>query len=456
MGGIETVPRPRSLKIGPSGVRGVIGESLTPQLVTSFAAAFGTYCGAGPILIGTDTRASGEMVKRAAIAGLLSVGCTPVDVGVVPVPALMLHVREAGAFGGIAVSESRGSLEWTALRFISSAGLTLRANQAAELTDLYHQGSYPRVRAADMSDVGTDTTSSSRHLHAILGTVDVEGIRRRKLTVAVDPRGGTCRAPTLRLLESLGCEVVSGHEVEEACPAVPEPTDEVQARLGERVRRSGADVGFAQDADGDRLVVVDEGGAPLGPDLTVVLVVQRWLARRPGPVVVNVATSRMIDDVATRLQCPVHRSRVGEAHVIEAMQEHRAEVGGEGDGGVIVFPVNPCRDSFTAMALILESVAASGRSVGALGAEVPRYAMVREHLLCPPRDIAPSLRVIAELFAGEQIDLTDGVKVSWPDRWLLARPSASGPVIRLAAEGPTEADARSLVNRVLEVLSPGV
>jgi phosphomannomutase len=448
--------QPRSLKIGPSGVRGVIGESLTPQLVTGFAAAFGTYCGAGPILVGTDTRPSGEMVKRAAIAGLLSVGCTPVDVGVVPVPALMLHVREAGAFGGIAVSESHGPLEWTALRFISSEGLTLRANQAAELTDLYHQGSYPRVRAADMSEVGTDTTSSSRHLRAIEGAVDVESIRRKGLTVAVDPRGGTCAAPTRGLLEGLGCEVVSGQEEEEACPANPEPTDEVLARLGERVRRAGADVGFAQDADGDRLVVVDEGGASLGPDATVVLVVQRWLARRPGPVVVTVATSRMVDDVAARLDCPVHRSRVGEAHVIEAMKERQAEVGGEGDGGVIVLPVNPCRDSFTAMALILESMAASGQSVSALRAEIPHYAMVRERLLCPPRDIAPSLRVVEGLFPGEQIDLTDGVKVIWPDRWLLARPSASGPVIRLAAEGPTEAEARSLVNRVLEVLSPGL
>src|SRR5512136_701526 len=173
--------QPLSLKIGPSGVRGVVGESLTPQLVTSFAAAFGTYCGAGPILVGTDRRPSGEMVKQAAIAGLLSVGCTPVDVGVVPVPTLMLHVREAGAFGGIAVSGSHGSLEWNALRFISSEGLALQANQAAELTDLYHQGLFPRVRALEMSEVRTDETSSTRHLRAVTQAVDLERIRARRL-----------------------------------------------------------------------------------------------------------------------------------------------------------------------------------------------------------------------------------------------------------------------------------
>ena len=163
----------------------------------------------------------------------------------------------------------------------------------------------------------------------------------------------------------------------------------------------------------------------------------------------------ILNDVAARLGCPVYRSRVGEAHVIEAMKAHGAEVGGEGDGGVIVLPVNPCRDSFTAMALVLELMAVSRRPISALRAQEPRYAMVRERLLCPPRDIAPSLRLIRGLFPGERVDLTDGVKVTWPDRWLLARPAATAPVIRLAAEAPTEAEARSLVNRVLELLSPG-
>ena len=449
------MPQRLSLKIGLPGVRGVIGESLTPQLVTGFAAAFGTYCGAGPILVGTDARPSGEMIKEAAIAGLLSVGCTPVDAGVVPVPSLMLHVRETGALGGLSVGGSHGSLEWSTLRFVGLGGLALRANQAAELTDLYHQGVYPRVRALDMAEVRTDATSCDRHLRALTRAVDVDRIRARKLRVAVDPRGRTASSPTLRLLEALGCSVIpvdaGGGE---AFPANPEPDEASLAVLGELVRRSGADVGFAQDSDADRLVVVDEQGTSLGPDATVALVVQRWLERRAGPVVVSVSTSRMVDDVAARFERPVHRSPVGEAHVVAAMKEHGAEVGGEGDGGAIVVPVNPCRDSFVAMALVLESMAVSGRSVGALRAQVPRYSMVRERLLCPARDIAPSLQLIRSLLPGERVDLTDGVKVTWPDRWLLARSSATDPVIRLEAEAPSEAEARSLVNRVLEALSP--
>src|SRR5512147_3017425 len=149
------MPRQLSLKVGISGVRGIVGDSLTPQLVTSFAAAFGNYSGAGPILIGTDTRPSREMMKQAAVAGLLSVGCTPVDVGIVPVPALMLHVRQSGAFGGISISASHNPVEWNALKFVGGDGIVLRPNQAAELTDLYHQGVFSRAAARDISDLRT-------------------------------------------------------------------------------------------------------------------------------------------------------------------------------------------------------------------------------------------------------------------------------------------------------------
>ncbi len=450
------MPHTLSLKIGPSGVRGIVGESLTPQLVASFAAAFGTYCGAGPILIGTDTRPTGEMVKQAAIAGLLSVGCTPVDLGVVPLPSLMFHVRAAGAFGGIAVSGSHGPLAWNALRFVSAEGLALRANQAAELTDLYHQGFYPRVSASEMSEVRVDTTAADRHVRAVVQGVDAGAIRAARLTVAIDDCAGAARVATRQLLEALGCEVAAVARPAEAEGAAGQDRDETELpELCALVRGSGAVIGFAQDADADRLTIVDEQGVPLGSDATAVLVIQRWLERRRGPVVVNVATTRAVDDVAARFGCAVHRCRVGEAGVVEAMMECGAEVGGEGDGGVIVLPINPCRDSLAAMAVVLEAVAAGGVAVGALRDRVPRYAMVRDRLLCSARDIAPSLRLIRNSFRGETLDLTDGVKVVWPDRWLLARPAATEPVLRIAAEAPTDADARALVAGVLEALSPG-
>jgi phosphomannomutase len=421
--------QPLSLKIGSSGVRGIVGESLTPQLVASFAAAFGTYCGMGPILVGTDRRPSGEMITQAIVAGLLGVGCTPVDVGVAPLPSLMLHVREAGAFGGISVGGGDAPPEWSALRFVGTGGLPLRANQSAELTDVYHQGVYPRVRALDMSEVRSDTTTLERHVRAVVAGVDAERIRRRHFKVALDATGGSASVLAPHLLAQLGCESV--------------PAD------------AHADVGFGQDEDGDRLTVKDERGTALGAAAALALLVRHRLGRRPGPVVVDVATSRMIDDVAAAVGCAVHRSPVGEPNLLEAMAEHVAELGGESDGGIVVLPINPCRDSFAAMALFLEAMAGTDVTVGALRNTLPRYAMVTERLLCAARDVAPSLRLIKSIFRGERFDLTDGVKVTWADRWLLARPSATEPVIRLAAEAPEEAEARALVNRVLEVLSPG-
>jgi phosphomannomutase len=447
--------KPLSLKIGPSGVRGVVGETLTPQLVVSYAAAFGNYSGGGPVLIGTDTRSSAEMVKQAAIAGLLSVGSEPVDVGIVPVPALMLHVREAKARGGLSISASHHPVEWNALKFIGPDGVVLRANQAAELTDLYHQGVFSRVSADAIAVARTDPSTLARHRAAVLAAVDVEAIRRRHFRVAVDCCNGAASSATPAFLEALGCEVIALHVAAGApFPRDPEPAPQNIGVLCEAVRAHAADIGFAQDADADRLAIVDEQGRALGEDCTLALAVDHWLRRRPGTVVVNVATSRMIDDLAARYGARVVRTRVGESHVVEKMIDVGAEIGGEGNGGVILRPVNACRDSFVGMALVLEALAGEEAPVSVRRSRLPAYAMVQESLLCPAREIAPALRLLRRIHAEQVVDVTDGVKVSWSDRWLLVRPSNTEPILRITAEAASLEDARALVNGVLEILSP--
>jgi len=449
------MPRHMPPKIGVSGVRGIVGESLTPQLVTSFAAAFGNYCGAGFILLGTDSRPSREMVKQAAIAGLLSVGCTPIDTGIVPLPALMLHIRRAGAFGGIFISASHNPIEWNALKFIGSDGIVLRPNQSAELTDLYHQGVYSRVSAQDIADARVDDSTVSRHREAVLGAVDADAVRARRFKVAVDCCNGAASQATPAFLRALGCEVLElNTQMDMPFPYNPEPRQENIKELCELVKQSGADLGFAQYADADRLAVVNELGEPLGEDCTVALAVYHKLNLKPGPVVVSASTSRMVDDVAARHGVPVYRTRVGEIYVVERMLECGAEIGGESDGGVILREVNPCRDSFVGMALLLEALAQSGLRVSEMRARIPTYAMVRDALLCPARDIAPLLRLLQGLYRNQKLDFTDGVKVLWPDRWLHARPSNTEPIIRLIAEAPTETEARALLMEALECLSP--
>jgi phosphomannomutase len=444
-----------SLKIGVSGVRGIIGESLTPQLVTSFAAAFGTYAGTGPILVGTDTRPSRVMVKNAVMSGLLSVGCTPIDAGILPIPALQHHVPKAGAFGGICITASHNPIEWNALKFFGPDGILLRPNQALELTNLYHQGVYPRIGSDQMADVRTDESAIQSHRDAVLAAADVEAIRKRRFKVAVDCVNGAASHATPAFLFALGCEVVPIYTDPDATfPHPPEPLPENLGDLCAMVRGSGADIGFAQDADADRLAVIDENGIPLGEDSTVTLAIRHYLKRNPGPVVVNVSTSRMVDDVAAEFGVPVYRSSVGEINVVEAMLAHGAKVGGEGNGGVICSAINPCRDSYVAMALLLEALAEEGGTIRQMRERVPSYAIVKEKLLCPARGIAPALRKLQSLYHDAEFDLTDGLKAVWPDRWLSARASNTEPIIRLTAEAPTESDARALMHSALECLSP--
>lgn len=445
-----------SLKIGVSGVRGIVGESLTPQLVCQFAAAFGTYTGAGPVVVGSDTRPSREMVKQAVCAGLLSVGCRPVDLGVVPTPTVQHHLLKVGAVGGICVTASHNPIQWNALKFFGPDGIILRQNQAAELTDLYHQGVYPRVPGPETGRIARDETAIERHLATILAAVDVERIRARRLKVAIDCCNGAAWAATPRFLEALGCAVVGlGLEGDQPFPRNPEPVPENLGELCALIRREGADIGFAQDADADRLAVVDQAGEPLGEECTLALAARHVLARTPGPVVANVSTSRMIDDVAAEFGCPVRRTRVGEVNVVEEILRRQAPLGGEGNGGVIVPSLNPCRDSFVAMALILEALAAFDGSIRQLREQIPSYAMLKRALPCGPRDVGPALRRLRRAYATEPLDLLDGVTIRWPDRWVQARPSNTEPIIRVTAEAPTREQAAAMVQEAAEYLLGG-
>jgi len=450
--------RTRSLlKISISGVRGVAGEALTPQVVTSFAAAFGTYCGAAPVVVGSDTRPSREMVSEAAIAGLLSVGCIPVHLGIVPVPTLQHHVRELRAAGGICITASHNPAEWNALKFFGPDGIVLRPNQFAELLDMYHQGVFPRVAAQEIADVRTDRSAAMRHQETVLRAVDSAAIRSRGFRAVVDACNGAASKSAPEFLRALGCRVEELSTDEgDPFPREPEPTPHNLGALCRRVLETGADVGFALDADADRLAMVSEEGNPLGEECTLALAVDHVLTRRPGPVVVNVSTSRMIDDIAARHGCPVHRTKVGETNVVARLIECGGPIGGEGTGGVIVPAINPCRDAFVAMAFALEALARAGGTLSRLRAGLPSYFMVKERVQCRPRDVAPLLRHLKGIYRGRPLDLTDGVKVVWPDRWLHVRASNTEPIIRVTAEAPAVEGARVLVRSLMEYLRPGM
>jgi phosphomannomutase len=444
-----------TLKISISGVRGVIGESLTPTLLTRFAQAFGTYVGSGTIVIGRDTRTTGEMVRQAVVAGLLSSGCRVIDLGVCPVPTLQWMVRMRRAQGGIEITASHNPAEWNALKFVNAEGLFLNAGQARELLDIYHQGDYTKVAGGDMRGVEPFAGALEAHIGAILVALGSLPPAPRKLKVALDSCNGAGSIIAPKLIESLGADVVTIHTTPDGSfPRGAEPSPENLGALRRLVRETGADVGFAQDLDADRLAIVNEAGDAIGEDNTLALATRYVLGKTPGPVVTNLSTSSVMDAVARRFDCPLHRAKIGEANVTEMMQQVGAVIGGEGNGGVIYPVINFCRDSQVGMALILHLLAETGRTVSSLLADLPRYTMIKEKIECPSHKIREVLKQVRRTYANHQLDLRDGVKVELADGWLHVRGSNTEPILRLVAEARAETHARRMLDDVLETITP--
>ena len=439
-----------TLKISISGVRGVVGHSLTPTLLTRFAQAFGTHTGSGTIVIGRDPRTSGEMVKHAVVSGLLSTGSRVVDIGVCPVPTVQFQVRHRRAQGGIAITASHNPAEWNALKFISSTGLFLDAGQARELLDIYHQGEYTKVGGAELRTVEEVEGATDLHIKSILNALGPLPQGKKKLRVVLDSCNGAGSLVGPKLIEALGAEVIPLNVTPDGSfPRPAEPLAENLVELCRIVKEQHADVGFAQDMDADRLAIVSNDGEAIGEDYTLVLAVLYVLGREKGPVVVNLSTTSAVADVAKKFGCPVFLTKIGEVNVTDAMQQHHAVIGGEGNGGVIYPRINFARDSLVGMALVLHLLAESGKSVTELLEDIPRYTIVKEKMECPSDRIAGVLKMVRQQFAKFQLDTRDGVKVITPDGWLLVRGSNTEPIIRVVAEAKSDERARSLVNDMI-------
>ena len=439
----------KPLKIGITGVRGVVGETLTPELVVAFAQAFGTYLDGGRVLVCRDTRPSGPMVRAGVLAGLLASGCEVVDLGLCPTPSLQLAVRWLGAAGGIAVTAGHNPSQWNALKFVRSDGLYLNPTQGEELLDIYHQGEFAKA-TWDRIRTGVATEDAvGHHVEVLRGAFDVEAIRARRLRVAVDCCNGACSFLIPRWLEELGCEVLSVNDDPTApFPHNPEPKPETMAQLRAVVKAGRADVGFAHDADGERLGLVTERGEPLSEEMTLALAAETRLAEGGGVVVTNVSSSSAVEIIAERRGGTVVRTPVGQAHISEAIVEHNAVIGGEGSGGVSVPEVQPTHDSAAAVGLLLERLARTGERLSEAAERVPKLSMIKHNVRVEPNHIHSLLqnfRAAAER-EGVASDTTDGIKVSLGGGWAHVRASNTESVIRIIAEAPDPAQARGLLD----------
>ena len=446
-----------TLMVSVSGVRGLVGIDLTPEVVARWAAAFGTWAKNGrpdgptarrpSVVLGRDARTSGPMFAAAATAGLVSVGCDVVDVGLVATPTVQLAVEHHRAAGGIILTASHNPVEWNALKFVGPDGIFLDGIAGTRVRELAAGESLPRAGYEAIGGVEADADAIARHLAAVLAlrAVDLRKIRRRRFRVALDTVRGAGGAVMPELLERLGCRVTAINlETDGLFPRPPEPVPENLRDLGALVRRRKADIGIAVDPDVDRLAIVDEQGRPIGEDYTLAFAVRAVGPSARRPVVCNLSTSLVVDDAAKASGASVIRAAVGEAYVARKMIELKAVIGGEGNGGVMYPALHVGRDAPVAGALVLALLARERATVSELVARAPRYTIVKAKVPRGPR-LAPVYDGLRRRFPDAVVDTQDGLRLAWPDRWLHVRPSGTEPIIRLIAEAPSGADAERLI-----------
>ena len=443
-----------TLIVSVSGIRGIVGKDLTPELVTRHAAALGAWAraaGKPVVVLGRDARTSGALFARAAAAGLMSVGVEVIDLGIVPTPTVQLAVEFHHAGAGLVLTASHNPIEWNALKLVGPDGIFLDAEAGAQVQAIAEQGP-PRMGWDGIGGYREDREAVGRHLERVLALpiLDVAAIRERRFNVALDCVRGAGGTIMPALLKQLGCRV-SGINLEPdgRFPRPPEPLPENLGDLGRLVRTTKADLGMAVDPDVDRLALVDERGDPIGEDYTLALAVRSVLGRLPAggapPVVVaNLSTSLVVEDAARAYGARFVRAPVGEANVARTIRDEKAIIGGEGNGGVILPALHIGRDAPVGVALILLGLATAARPLSELVAAAPRYRIVKAK---GPRinNLDDVYRRLRQRFSDAGADDRDGLRLAWADRWVHVRPSGTEPIVRFIAEAPTQGDAEALV-----------
>lgn len=446
----------KPLKIGITGVRGVVGETLTPELIVEFASAFGSYLGTGKVLVGRDTRPSGPMASAAVCAGLLATGLEVIDLGICPTPSLQLAVRKLGAAGGISITGGHNPSQWNALKFVRSDGLYLNGTQAEELLDIYHQGEFEKASWDSIYPAISQYNAIPNHIAALSAAIDLASIKSRNLVVAVDCCNGAGALLSPVWLEEMGCRVLAINDDPSApFPHNPEPKPAAMAQLRAVVKAGKADIGFALDANGERLGIVTGDGEPLSEEATLAIATMIRLSQKPGTVVTHVSTSSMVDLIAKKAGGRVIRTPVGQAYISEAMLENNAVIGGEGNGAVVVPEVHFTNDSSAAIGLILEHIAKTGESIKELAARLPVMQMLKRSILFEPHLIYGKLNKLREEALesnAAEVDLNDGIRLSWPDGWLHVRASNTESMIRVITESVDERRAMELQDWAIDRL----
>lgn len=448
-----------------SGARGIVGKTMTPVTAAEFAAAFGSFVRERSgqmrprLCVGRDSRPSGQMLASAAMAGLASVGCEVIELGVVTTPSVAVMIGHHGAAGGMVVTASHNPIQWNGLKCLNADGVAPPPTDANEIIARFKEKEFSYADVEQIPQASRDDTTHRRHVELVLPHVDVQAIRKKRFRVVLDSVNGAGCVAGRMLLDELGCDLVHlNGEPTGFFAHTPEPVEKNLEALARTTNAEGAAAGFAQDPDADRLAIIDENGRFIGEEYTLVLAAMRVLEREAGAgrkdatLAANLSTSRMIDDVAARFGAKVLRTAVGEANVVAAMKPAASILGGEGNGGVIFPPVCWVRDSLISMALVLDLLAASGKSLSTIVDALPRYAMIKHTFdlaqVGGAAAVKPAIERVVKRFAGERMSTVDGVRIDLADVWVHLRPSNTEPIVRLIAEAATRERAWELIDEV--------
>jgi phosphomannomutase len=449
------------LIISVSGLRGIVGETLTPDVACRYAAAFAETLPDGPVLVTRDGRANGERLVAPVADGLSQRGRRAVlDAGIAATPTTGVLVRTRGCVGGVQISASHNPAEYNGLKLFSAQGRVVPADEGRVVLEHFtSQDAGCPGQGSETVRIETLYDTTTAHLALVERIVQVERIRARRFRVLLDANHGSGSVLGRPLLERLGCDfVLSGGEPDGRFAHPPEPTAENLAGVLAEVTRAGANIGFCQDPDADRLAIVDETGRYIGEEYTLAICADHVLRHRSGPVITNCSTSRMTEDLAQRYGVPFFRSAVGEANVVDVMLRENAVIGGEGNGGVIDPRVGLVRDSFVGMALVLDAMAERDQPVSALADELPRYAMCKTKIDLAGDRVSQSFVRLERHFRNAAPNRLDGLRLDWSRRdgsgdWLLVRASNTEPVVRIIAESPGAEEARRLCDEAAKVIA---
>lgn len=441
------------LMVSISGIRGIVGNGLDPNVIIKFTTAFSELFGKGKIIVGRDSRVTGKMISNIIVGVLAAKGNDVIDIGICPTPTVLFNVKKHNAIGGIMISASHNPNEWNALKLINGTGEFMTPEQNKEMLSLLENPDINFESWDSIGNISSDEEGINNHVNSVLSIpyLNIDKLNERKFKIILDCVNGAGYKVMPELLEKLGCEVIKMNcEDTGIFPRLPEPVPENLSETMNRVIKENADLGVVVDPDVDRLVLITEKGEPFGEENTITSVVDFILKNQKGNVVVNLSTTRSIDDIAAKYNIDVFRSPVGEANVVKMMKETGAIIGGEGSGGVIYPHSVFGRDALTGTVLFLQYLFESKMTMSELKNYLPQYFIKKGKIELSGINGSDLLQKLQAKYSGERINTSDGLRIDFEDHWVHFRLSNTEPILRYICEANEEAKAERLLNKYFD------